>query len=142
LRNIGDELLERKISWKYYGDQWNSYLANPDANYVAANNEYCNICNPFQYSTSIMTNTAVRTAHLKDTTDLYKDSKNGSLPAIAFVKPSGWVDGHPASSKLNLFEGFVKNTVGEKAGEQTACPTQQRKDRSRSRSRPRQCPPS
>ena len=27
------------------------------------------------------------------------------------MKPSGWVDGHPASSKLNLFEGFVKKIV-------------------------------
>jgi len=27
------------------------------------------------------------------------------------VKPSGLVDGHPASSKLNLFEGFVKKIV-------------------------------
>jgi phospholipase C len=27
------------------------------------------------------------------------------------VKPSGWVDGHPASSKWNLFEGFVKKIV-------------------------------
>jgi len=27
------------------------------------------------------------------------------------VKPSGWVDGHPASSKLNLFEGYVKKIV-------------------------------
>ena len=30
---------------------------------------------------------------------------------MSFVKPSGWVDGHPASSKLNLFEGFVKYIV-------------------------------
>ena len=111
LRNIGDELLERNISWKYYGDQWNAYVANPDANYVQPNNLYCNICNPFQYSTSIMTNAAVRTAHLKDTADLYADIKKGDLPAVSFVKPSGWVDGHPASSKLNLFEGFVKYIV-------------------------------
>jgi phospholipase C len=33
------------------------------------------------------------------------------LPAVSYVKPSGWVDGHPASSKLNLFEGFVKEIV-------------------------------
>src|SRR5207253_7540776 len=111
LRNIGDELLERNISWKYYGDQWNAYVANPDANYVQPNNLYCNICNPFQYSTSIMTNAAVRTAHLKDTADLCADIKKGDLPAVSFVKPSGWVDGHPASSKLNLFEGFVKYIV-------------------------------
>jgi phospholipase C len=29
------------------------------------------------------------------------------------VKPSGIVDGHPASSKLDLFEGFVKKIVDE-----------------------------
>ena len=111
LRNIGDELIDHKVSWKYYGDQWNTYVANPDANYVVPNNLYCNICNPFQYSTSIMTNPAVRTAHLKDTIDLYQDIKSGNLPAVSFVKPSGWVDGHPASSKLNLFEGFTKYIV-------------------------------
>jgi len=111
LRNIGDEMDERKISWAYFGDQWNTYLANPDLNYVAPDNTYCNICNPFQYSTSIMTNAAVRTAHLKDTTDLYQDIQNGILPAVSFVKPDGYLDGHPASSKLDLLEGFVKKIV-------------------------------
>jgi phospholipase C len=33
------------------------------------------------------------------------------LPAVSFVKPSGWVDGHPASSTLILFEGFVDKIV-------------------------------
>jgi phospholipase C len=60
-----------------------------------------------------MTNAAVRTAHLKDTRDLYNDIKNGSLPAVSFVKPSGWADGHPASSKWDLFEGFVKKIVDD-----------------------------
>ena len=113
LRTIGDELNERQISWKYYGDQWNNYVANPDGLYVQANNEYCNICNPFQYVSSIMTNPAVRKAHLQDTIDLYRDIKKGTLPAVSYVKPSGWLDGHPASSKLNLFEGFVKKIVDE-----------------------------
>ena len=47
----------------------------------------------------------------KDTTDLYADIANGELPAVSYVKPSGLVDGHPASSKLDLFEGFVKKIV-------------------------------
>jgi phospholipase C len=110
LRNIGDALNEKNISWAYYGDQWNTYLANPDGNYVTADNTYCNICNPFQYATSIMTSTSGR-AHNQDTTALYDGIKNGSLPAVSFVKPDGWLDGHPASSKLNLFEGFVKKIV-------------------------------
>ena len=61
------------ISFAYFGDQFNAYLANPLLNYVAPDNTYCNICNFFQYSTSIMTNAPVRQAALKDTTDLYDD---------------------------------------------------------------------
>jgi phospholipase C len=110
LRNIGDALNEKHVSWAYYGDQWSTYLANPDNNYVTADNTYCNICNPFQYSTSIMTSTSGR-AHNQDTTALYQAIKNGTLPAVSYVKPDGWLDGHPSSSKLNLFEGFVKKIV-------------------------------
>ncbi len=113
VRNIGDALLAANISWGYFGDQWNTYKNNPDSNYATATDLYCNICNFFQYSTSIMTNAAVRNAHLKDTIDLYADIKNGNLPAVSYVKPSGYVDGHPASSKLDLFEGFVKKIVDE-----------------------------
>jgi len=109
VRNVGDELLSKDISFKYYGDQWNLYVKDPY--YLNPKNAYCNICNFFQYSTSIMTDPAVRAAHLQDTTDLYQDLKNGTLPAVSFVKPSGYVDGHPASSKLNLLEGFVKKVV-------------------------------
>jgi phospholipase C len=110
LRNIGDELNEKKISWAYYGDQWSTYLANPDGNYVTPDNTYCNICDFFQYSTSIMTSASSR-ANLQDTTAFYQAIKNGTLPAVSYVKPDGWLDGHPASSKLNLFEGFVKKIV-------------------------------
>ena len=115
VRNIGDELLEANISWKYYGDQWDAYLNDKyQINYGVVgkdSDQYCNICNFFQYSTSIMTNATVRTEHLKDTIDLYKDIKNGTIPAVSYVKPSGWVDGHPASSKVDLFEGFTKKIV-------------------------------
>jgi phospholipase C len=112
LHTIGDRMIEKNISWAYYGDQWNAYLANPDGNYVTADNTYCNICNPFQYVTSIMTSPSGR-SHLRDTTELYQAIKDNTLPAVSFVKPDGWLDGHPASSKLNLFEGFVKKIVDE-----------------------------
>ncbi len=113
--SIGDSLIAANISWKYYGDQWNNYVPDPyQLNYAAMganSDEYCNICNPFQYDTSIMANATVRTAHIKDTADLYNDIQFGTLPAVSFVKPSGLVDGHPASSKLNLFEGFTQKIV-------------------------------
>jgi phospholipase C len=109
VRTLGDLLTANNVSWAYYGDQWNLYLK--DKYYQNPNNLYCNICNFSQYATSIMTNSAYRTAYLKDTTDLYAGIKSGKLPAVSFVKPGGLVDGHPASSKMNLFEGFVKKIV-------------------------------
>jgi phospholipase C len=111
LRNIGDALNEKQISWAYYGDQWNRYLN--DKYETSSQDEYCSICNWAQYSTSIMTSATERATHLKDTTDLYVSIANGSLPSVSYVKPSGLVDGHPASSKLNLFEGFVKKIVDQ-----------------------------
>jgi len=114
-RSIADVLLENNISWKSYNDQWDRYLGDKyQLNFGKVgpkSDQYCNICNPFQYQKQIMTNAAVRTAHITDTDDLYKDITNGKLPAVSFVKPSGWVDGHPASSKWNLFEGFVTKIV-------------------------------
>jgi phospholipase C len=113
--SIGDDLLAANISWKYYGDQWNNYVPDPyQLNFSAmgaATDEYCTICNPFQYDTSIMSDATIRKDHIQDTTNLYADIANGTLPAVSFVKPSGLVDGHPSSSKLDLFEGFTKKIV-------------------------------
>lgn len=109
LRTIGDELSERRISWAYFGDQYNRYQTDP--HFQDPTNVYCDICNPFQYVSSIMTNATARAEHLKDTLDFYQGVRNGELPAVSFVKPSGIVDGHPASSKLDLFEGFTKYIV-------------------------------
>ncbi|MGO9933231.1 MAG: alkaline phosphatase family protein, partial [Steroidobacteraceae bacterium] len=115
--SIGDDLNNAKVSWKYYGDQWNNYVNDPYQLNWGYNgpyaDEYCNICNPFQYDTSIMSNPAQVAAHIQDTVNLYSDITNGTLPAVSFVKPSGYVDGHPSSSKLDLFEGFVQKIVDQ-----------------------------
>jgi phospholipase C len=113
--SIGDDMLKANVSWVYYGDQWNNYVPDPyQLNYGAIGaltDEYCTICNPFQYDTSIMKDPTIRNAHIQDTANLYANIANGYLPAVSIVKPSGLVDGHPASSKLDLFESFVKKIV-------------------------------
>jgi phospholipase C len=115
--SIGDSLNAKNISWKYYGDQWNNYVNDPYQLNWGANgpnaDEYCNICNPFQYDTSIMSHPDQVAAHIQDSVNLYSDISKHTLPAVSFVKPSGYTDGHPASSKLDLFEGFVKKIVNE-----------------------------
>jgi phospholipase C len=115
--SIGDTLNDKNVSWKYYGDQWNNYVNDPyQLNYGTPGptaDEYCNICNPFQYDTSIMSNPTQVAEHINDSSVLYTDISTRKLPAVSIVKPSGYTDGHPSSSKLNLFEGFVKKIVDQ-----------------------------
>jgi len=108
-KHIGDSLSAAGLSYTYFGEGWDLYTADP----TGANpyDKYCNICNPFQYAKDIMTVPAQREAHIQDTRALYEDLIDGKLPAVSIVKPSGFTDGHPASSKLDLFEGFVKKIV-------------------------------
>jgi len=109
VRHIGDALMDANVSFKYYGDGWNLYLSDP--NYNNPLDAYCNICNPFQYASDIMTNGTLREEHIQDLANFYEDVKASEVPAVSIIKPSGFVDGHPASSKLDLFEGFVKQIV-------------------------------
>ncbi len=115
LRTIGDELSSKNISWAYFGDQFDLNLADKYGKNPA--DQYCNICNWAQYATSIMTDPKARAEHLKDTKDFYASIAKGELPAVSYIKPSGLVDGHPGTSKVNLFEGFVKKVVDSIQGD-------------------------
>jgi phospholipase C len=114
-RHIGDALNDKGVSWAYYGGGYDAavHVANGAKDIV---NEvfaagYCGICNPFQYSKSIMTDANQRTAHFKDVLDLFTDLQNGTLPAVSFVKEDGALEGHPGSGKLDLFEDFVQYVI-------------------------------
>lgn len=108
-KSIGDDLVAHKIAFKYYGENWDSYTTDPTESNL--NDRYCNICNPFQYQTQFMGTAAARSTYMGDVTDLYSDIHTGKLPPVSVVKPSGYNDGHPGSSKLGLFEGFVAKVV-------------------------------
>jgi phospholipase C len=114
VRTIGDALNDKRISWAYYGGAYNAAvnLANDPTNPAyAVGIAYCNICNFESYASSIMGNPAQRTAHIKDTIDFFAAVGNGTLPMVSFVKPDGLLDGHPASSKLDLFEGMLQRII-------------------------------
>jgi len=121
VRTIGEALNEKGISWAYYGGAYNAAVAfqhdptNPDP-LVQIGRAYCNICNFESYTSAIMGDSAQRAAHIKDTTDFFAAVDDGSLPAVSFVKPDGLLDGHPASSKEDLFEGMVKKVVDHLTG--------------------------
>ncbi|MBV8568599.1 MAG: phosphoesterase [Methylobacteriaceae bacterium] len=103
MTSIGDLLSAKKIPWKYYGG---SYTVSGTG--APLDKLYCNICNPFEYQLNYP---AMRAEHMRDVTDLFVDLKNGTLPAVSYVKPDGAMDGHPASSKFDLFEAFVQNII-------------------------------
>jgi phospholipase C len=106
-RSIGDSLSDKSISWRFYGGAYNRT--------VEGGSGYCQICNPFQYQTRFMQDPAARAAHIKDTTDMYTDIANSTLPAVSFAHPDGITDGHPQSSKLDLFEAYVRNILNKLA---------------------------
>jgi phospholipase C len=129
VKTIGDALIAKQISWAYYGGAYNDAVALSNAA-VAANPTspnlgaaaltdpahalgvaYCQICNPFQYAKSIMADPTVRAAHVKDTADLITSIQHNSLPSVSFGKPDGLLDGHPQSSKVDLFEAYTLNVL-------------------------------
>jgi phospholipase C len=120
IRTIGDALNERSISWAYYGGGYNAAVrfANGSTDPIdemigTGGDYYCDICNPFQYATSIMGDPAQRQAHIKDAIDFFDALEAGQLPAVSYVKPDSFDDGHPATSKLNLFEALIDRIHGD-----------------------------
>jgi acid phosphatase len=99
---IGDSLSAHNISWGYFGEGYN----NGQTDF-----SYCGICDPMQYSSSIMTNPALRKNVQHGLTDFVTEAANGTLPAVSFLKP-GDDDGHPGYSTLYAWENFVARAIG------------------------------
>jgi len=98
---IGNELSAHHISWGYFGEGYD----NGQTNF-----SYCGICDPMQYSSSIMTNPTLRKNVQHGLTDFVSEAANGTLPAVSFLKP-GDDDGHPGYSTMYAWENFVARAV-------------------------------
>ena len=98
---IGNELSDHGISWGYFGSGYNNGVVS---------SAYCGICDPMQYSSSIMTNPALRKNVQHGLAGFITEARNGTLPAVSFLKP-GNDDGHPGYSTLYAYENFVARAV-------------------------------
>jgi phospholipase C len=98
---IGDALSKHGIGWGYFGEGYNNGNPTPD---------YCGICDPMQYSASIMTNPTLRSYTQHDSNQFIADAASGTLPAVSFLKP-GDDDGHPGYSTLAAFESFAARAI-------------------------------
>ncbi|HLH81983.1 MAG TPA: alkaline phosphatase family protein [Trebonia sp.] len=98
---IGNELSEHGISWAYYGQGYNNGKVQ---------SQYCGICDPMQYSASIMTNPALRKNVQHGLKDFLAAARSGTLPAVSFLKPGDY-DSHPGYSTVAAFESFLNTAI-------------------------------
>ena len=98
---IGNELSDHGISWGYFGEGYNNGVVS---------SQYCGICDPMQYSSSIMTDPVLRKNTEHGLGDFLSDAAAGTLPAVSFLKP-GDDDGHPGYSTLSAFESFLSTAI-------------------------------
>ncbi|KIO75739.1 acid phosphatase [Pedobacter lusitanus] len=103
--NIGDRLSDKGISWAWYSGGWNNAVAGkPDPSFTYHHQ-------PFAYFTRYAKGTPGRKEHLKDETEFLEAAKNGTLPAVSFVKPIGLENEHPGESTITGGESHAVKLI-------------------------------
>lgn len=102
---IGDRLSEKGISWAWYAGGWDSAMAgHPDPT-------FCYHHQPFVYFASFADGTEAKKEHLLDETAFFRAAKEGTLPAVSFVKPLGIDDEHPGYSDVYHGESHAVDLI-------------------------------
>jgi phospholipase C len=96
LPNIAEALSSAGVSWQYFiGGLKRS----------GANDAWCSICNPLQFSKNVMTGPLHK--NITDVSNFYRDVDSGNLPEVSFVRPYEPYSGHPGNSTVSAYEYFV-----------------------------------
>lgn len=114
LPTIGDRLDEARVSWKWYSGGWNDALAgraDPLFQYHHQAFGYYAKYAPFRPDGSLNPATTGPRAHLQDEQMFLSDIAEGSLPAVAFVKPLGPDNEHPGYASLLRGQQHVADLV-------------------------------
>jgi len=103
--NIGDRLSDKGVSWAWYSGGWDNAVAGkPDPSFTYHHQ-------PFAYFTRYAKGTPGRKEHLKDETEFLNAAKNGTLPAVSFVKPIGLENEHPGESTITGGESHAVELI-------------------------------
>ncbi len=98
---IGEGLSARGVGWKWYAG------GRGDGK-TTVNKEYCTICDPFTYSSKVMTSKLRE--NMQDLSQFYRDVA-GNLPAVSFISPYDSISGHPGYAMEPGFDQFVEDIV-------------------------------
>jgi phospholipase C len=102
---IGDRLSDKKVSWAWYSGGWNGALAGTPPRSFTYHHQ------PFAYFANYAEGTPGRKEHLKDETEFLEAAKNGTLPAVSFVKPIGLQNEHPGQSSVKGGESHAVELI-------------------------------
>lgn len=102
---IGDRLSEKNISWAWYSGGWDSAMAGKEDETFQYHHQ------PFIYFAKYADGTAAKKEHLKDETAFLAAAKNGTLPAVSFVKPLGINNEHPGYSNVITGENHAVQLI-------------------------------
>jgi acid phosphatase len=110
---IADVLTRAGVSWKYYsGDRGDDVtkFANEVDGISLLYHSYCGICDPLTAYKQIMTR-KLQEKKLQNYGAFLQDIKDGTLPAVSFVRPFEYLAGHPANSNNELYEQFIDSLI-------------------------------
>jgi acid phosphatase len=120
-RTIGDTLSAKGVSWAWYAGAWNAALADgardPKAkrSVIYSRDADSPIFQPhhqpFNYYARFAPGTPDRERHLKDGEDLLRDIDRGSLPQVAFYKPTGRVNEHPSYTDVATGDAHIDDVL-------------------------------
>jgi len=102
---IGDRLSDKGITWAWYSGGWNDALAGHPGSLFQFHHQ------PFIYFAKYADGTAAKAQHLKDETDFMDAAKNGTLPAVSFVKPYGLNNEHPGYTDIITGENHTEELI-------------------------------
>lgn len=112
---LGDRLSEKGIGWGWYAEGWDVALVYRGAIYAgpgAVNFQPHH--QPYNYFANYAPGRDARDRHLKDMADFWEVAADGTLPAVAFVKPDGNNNQHPGDSTMaagDLLVGTIVDTL-------------------------------
>ena len=95
-KTIGDLLTAQGVGWAWYSGGWDKAInphGYPDPTFQFHHQ-------PFIYYANYSDTAKEGRKHLKDETEFLADAKNGTLPAVSFVKPLGLYNEHPGYSEV------------------------------------------
>jgi acid phosphatase len=122
---VGDLLTAQGVGWAWYANSWNAALADGEQPVGSAHTviytpssprgapDFQAHHHPFNYYAAFdpATQAGARAAHLKDYSDLVSDATAGTLPPVAFYKPTGYQNQHPGYANVEDADAHIAGLI-------------------------------